>query len=132
MNTSSIANGMWCSASSITTSWTSLAGTSGIWTFLMINSRPQTAMTASTPSIPALARLLDRVGHHLAVADRALGNGVRGQPDSGHPDEPGGAAVLDLHDLDGAGADIEPETIGAPAQSLQDVQHVISPVESVV
>jgi len=55
MNTSSIANGMWCSASSITTSWTSLAGTSGIWTFLMISSRPQTAMTASTPSIPALA-----------------------------------------------------------------------------
>src|SRR5256886_2042493 len=38
---------MWCSASSCTASRSSLTGTSGIWTFLMINSRPDTPMAAS-------------------------------------------------------------------------------------
>src|SRR5262249_49746259 len=41
--------GTWCSASSCTTSPTSFAGTSGICTFLMISSRPQTAIAQPEP-----------------------------------------------------------------------------------
>src|SRR5262249_1229462 len=47
------ANGTWCSASSCTTSPTSFAGTSGICTFLMISSRPQTAIAQLEPLSPA-------------------------------------------------------------------------------
>ena len=50
-----MANGMWCSASSRTTSPISLGGTSGIWIFLMMSSRPQIEIAASEPFTPALA-----------------------------------------------------------------------------
>src|SRR5712692_10025493 len=46
---------MWCSASSWTTSWISLGGTSGIWIFLMMSSRPQIAIAVSFPFTPAFA-----------------------------------------------------------------------------
>jgi len=49
-------------------------------------------------------RLLDRVSHGLGVADRAVGDGVGGQANGGHP---GDGSALDLHGFDGARADIQ-------------------------
>src|SRR5437899_10905716 len=49
---------MWCSASSCTTSCTSLAGTSGICTFLMISSRPQIAIALPVALMPDLETAL--------------------------------------------------------------------------
>ena len=103
-------NGMWCSASSWTASRSSLAGTSGIWTRLMMRSRPETPMVALLARTPAFSTAvlmaLTTTGGSL-MAPSAIASGGSGAMDGG--ELPPGALLLELNDLHGARADVQAE-----------------------
>ena len=60
----------WAPASSRTTSSISAAGTSGIWIFLMISSRPQMEIVLGGFDTGAADGFLDRVGDRGGIVDR--------------------------------------------------------------
>ena len=104
---------MWCSASSRTTSPISFGGTSGIWIFLMMSSRPQIRDRRVGPFTPAFATAsFHGVGDGAGIVDGAVGDGVVRQRHHAEAGQgPRAAALAGSDDLHRAGTDVQAEAL---------------------